>query len=432
MKTNLLKTLGGGVLLLGLLATSCKEDEAVLVESIAFESSSYSLKVGESQQLKVTVSPENAENKTLTWSSLDSSIASVDETGTVTAHKSGETTIQATAGAVSASCKVTAYTEVERITLDPAEYTLTEGETVRINATVSPDDAVDKVLTWSSKNPEVATVDSEGTVTAVKAGTAEIVASKGEVSGSSMITVEAAPVELVHPASLFAEYNVGVTPGTFATSHDAADNGYYNFTDAQTACPKGWHVPTQSELYSVIDCYDGAATVVQHCKFTGSSNYTDVPEKVLINGQLRDFTADYYTDTKGVCYALKFKDASNEYLSAYRWKDAASGTPFEVRVRWIKAEGKDLTVQDIANDAYWNSNSESDIVLQFPAVGYKYANGNSSGANMMSYCWTADEMEPTTSGSARGLLLFFLKGNYGYTGSFAASWRCSVRCVKDN
>lgn len=239
MKTNLLKTLGGGVLLLGLLATSCKEDEAVLVESIAFESSSYSLKVGESQQLKVTVSPENAENKTLTWSSLDSSIASVDETGTVTAHKSGETTIQATAGAVSASCKVTAYTEVERITLDPAEYTLTEGETVRINATVSPDDAVDKVLTWSSKNPEVATVDSEGTVTAVKAGTAEIVASKGEVSGSSMITVEAAPVELVHPASLFAEYNVGVTPGTFATSHDAADNGYYNFTDAQTACPKG-------------------------------------------------------------------------------------------------------------------------------------------------------------------------------------------------
>ena len=431
MKTNFLKIMGGGILLLGLLTTSCQKDEEVLVESIAFESSSYSLKVGESKQLKVTISPENAENKTLTWSSLDSSIASVDETGTVTAHKSGETTIQATAGAVSASCKVTAYTEVERITLDPAEYTLTEGETVKLTAAVYPEDAIDKTLTWSSKNPDVATVDSEGTVTAVKAGTAEIVASKGEVSGSSTITVKA-PVQLVHPASLFAEYNVGVTPGVFAPSHDAADNGYYNFTDAQTACPEGWHIPTQSELYSVIDCYDGAATIVQHCKFTGSSNYTDVPEKILVNGEERNFTADYYTDPKGVCYALKFKDATNEYLSAYRWKDAASGTPFEVRVRWIKAEGKDLTVQDIANDDYWNNNNESDIVRQFPAVGYKYANGNSSGINMMSYCWTAVEMEPSSTGSARGLLLYFLKGNYGYTGAFAASWCCSVRCVKDN
>lgn len=417
---------------MGLLTTSCKEDEAILVESIAFESSSYSLKVGQSQQLKVTVLPADAENRILTWSSLDSSIVSVDETGTVTAHKSGETTIQATAGAVSATCRVTAYTEVERITLDPAEYTLTEGETVKINAVVYPDDAVDKTLTWSSKNTDVATVDSDGTVTAVKAGTAEILATKGEVSGSCMITVEAPQVTLVHPASLFAAYNVGVTPGTFATSHDAADNGFYNFTEAQTACPEGWHIPTQSELYSVVDCYDNSPTIVQHCKFTGSSNYTDVPEKILVNGQVRDFTADYYTTVKGVCYALKFKDATNEYLSAYRWKDAASGTPFEVRVRWLKAEGANLTVQDIANDDYWNSNNESDIVLQFPAVGYKYANGNSSGLNMMSYCWTAEEMEPTTSGSARGLLLYFLKGNYGYTGSFAASWRCSVRCVKDN
>ena len=74
--------MGGGILLLCLLTTSCQKDEEGLVESIAFESSSYSLKVGESKQLKVTISPENAENKTLTWSSLDSSIASVDETGT--------------------------------------------------------------------------------------------------------------------------------------------------------------------------------------------------------------------------------------------------------------------------------------------------------------------------------------------------------------
>ena len=181
-----------------------------------------------------------------------------------------------------------------------------------------------------------------------------------------------------------------------------------------------------------MDCYDGSETIVQHCKFTGTCDYPNIPEKILVNGELRDFTADYYTATKNVCYALKFKDASNEYLSAYRWTNAATDTPFEVRVRWIKAEGKNLTVRDIANDDYWNSNNESDIVLQFPAVGYKFANGNSSGIGMMSYCWTSVEETPSQSGSARGLLLYFLKGNYAYTGAFAASWCCSVRCVKDN
>lgn len=430
MKTNLFKFVGGGIFLLGLLTTSCKKDE-VLVESIAFESPTYSIKVGESKQLTVTITPDNADNKTLTWSSLDASVASVDETGTVTAHKTGETTIQATAGTISATCKITAYTEVELITLKPETYTLKEGETVKLSAVVYPDDAIDKTLTWTSKSPDIATVDSEGTVTAVKEGTAVIEAAVGDVKGSSTITVEKA-VQMVHPASLFAEYNVGVTPGVFATSHNSADNGYYNFTEAQTACPEGWHLPTQNELYSVADCYDGSENIVQHCKFTGSSDYSDIPEKILVNGELRDFTADYYTTTKGVCYALKFKDATNEYLSAYRWTNAATDTPFEVRVRWIKAEGKDLTVQDIANDDYWNSNNESDIVLQFPAVGYKFANGNSSGIDMMSYCWTAVEEAPSTSGSARGLLLYFLKGNYVYTGAFAASWRCSVRCVKDN
>ena len=91
MKTILSKFVGGGILLLALLSASCKEDDPVLVESISFESPTLSLKVGDSKQLTVTVSPENAENKTLTWSSLDKTVASVDETGTVTAHKTGET-----------------------------------------------------------------------------------------------------------------------------------------------------------------------------------------------------------------------------------------------------------------------------------------------------------------------------------------------------
>ena len=90
------------------------EDDPVLLESIRFENTEISIKAGESQTLVVTLLPEDAENKTLTWSSSLPEVASVDAAGKVSALKPGRTTITATAegGLVSASCEVTVYTEV--------------------------------------------------------------------------------------------------------------------------------------------------------------------------------------------------------------------------------------------------------------------------------------------------------------------------------
>ena len=170
----------------------------MLVESITLNVTEQTLIEGETLALTANVTPENATNKTLTWTSSDESVATVDANGNVTAVKEGTATItvKATDGSnASASCVVTvkaAVVLVESITLNVTEQTLSEGETLALTATVTPENATNKTLTWSSSDESVATVDANGTVTAIKEGTATITvkATDGsEVSAQCTINV---------------------------------------------------------------------------------------------------------------------------------------------------------------------------------------------------------------------------------------------------
>ena len=84
---------------------------------------------------------------------------------------------------------------VSGITLNHTEASLVEGETLTLKATVSPDDATDKTVTWTSSNESVATVDNNGVVTAVAAGTATITATAGDYSATCVVTVESNVVD---------------------------------------------------------------------------------------------------------------------------------------------------------------------------------------------------------------------------------------------
>ena len=96
-------------------------------------------------------------------------------TGLVTAIAEGISTITASAGGKSATCVISVLaTPVTSVTLDNTSVFLTAGETLKLTATVKPNNATDKSITWSSNNDEVATVSSEGLVTAKSAGNAEI------------------------------------------------------------------------------------------------------------------------------------------------------------------------------------------------------------------------------------------------------------------
>lgn len=147
-------------------------------------------------QLTVTVSPDNATNKAVAWSSSDVAVATVDAQGVVTLKGVGEAVISATAkdgSGVSASCNVTVGPVlVSKITLTVESLNLRPGETSQLTATVEPTDAANKSVTWTSSNTSVATVTADGVVTAVAGGTAVITvkaADGSEISVTCSVTV---------------------------------------------------------------------------------------------------------------------------------------------------------------------------------------------------------------------------------------------------
>lgn len=152
----------------------------VYVTNIILSYSSWSLSVGESFTITATIYPSGATNKTLSWSSSNNGVATVDSNGRVTARATGSTTItaRATDGSdCSCSCQVTVKpTLVSSLTLYPTNLSLKIGDTYQLNAYVSPGDANNQTLAWSSANDGIAKVDSNGKVTAISAGTATITA----------------------------------------------------------------------------------------------------------------------------------------------------------------------------------------------------------------------------------------------------------------
>ena len=175
--------------------------KAVNVTEVTLDKTELTLTEGETETLTATVKPDNADNRKVTWSSDKTEIATVDGAGKVTAVKPGEAVVTVTTedGGKTATCKVTVKAKVigvTEVTLDRTELTLTEGETETLTATVRPDNADNRKVTWSSDKTEVATVDGAGRVTAVKAGEAVVTVTTedGGKTATCKVTVKAKAV----------------------------------------------------------------------------------------------------------------------------------------------------------------------------------------------------------------------------------------------
>lgn len=150
--------------------------------------------VGSTTTLFATVSPDNATDKTVTWSSSDTSIATVSSSGVVTGVKAGTATITAKAGGKSDTKTITveaASVVVTSVSISGAS-SVKVGKTITLTATVNPENATDKTVTWTSTDTSVATVSESGVVTGKKAGSTTIKASAGGKSGTKTITVNEA------------------------------------------------------------------------------------------------------------------------------------------------------------------------------------------------------------------------------------------------
>ncbi|GHV32320.1 hypothetical protein AGMMS4952_22480 [Spirochaetia bacterium] len=163
--------------------------ETVTVSGVTLNKLSLNLTVGASEALNAAIAPENATNKEVTWTTSDSTVATVSG-GTVTAKATGTATItvSTTDGAKTANAAVTVTQPVSGISLNPESLSLTVGATGTLTATVAPSNATNKAVTWTTSNSAVATV-SGGTVTGVAAGTATITASTTDGGKTASTTV---------------------------------------------------------------------------------------------------------------------------------------------------------------------------------------------------------------------------------------------------
>ena len=183
--------------------------EAEKITSVTLDKSSTVVEVGKTVSLFPSVQPSGASVKTLTWKSSNTSVATVNASGTVTGVKKGTATITASApSGAKATCTVTvaeAPVEVTGVSLNKRTMYLYAGETERLNATLQPSNATDTTLSWTSSNTSVATVSSSGTVTARKEGTATITVKTGNGKTATCTVTVYPEIEVT---------SVTVSPGT--------------------------------------------------------------------------------------------------------------------------------------------------------------------------------------------------------------------------
>lgn len=165
------------------------------VTGVTLKKKDITIGIGEIYQLVEVISPTDAYNKKVTWSTANKSIATVGTTGKVTGKKAGSTKVTVTTndGKYTCVCKVTVKDfKVTGVSLKSSKASLVIDQTYQLTAVISPTNATNKKVTWKSNNTKIATVDSKGKVTAKNYGTAKIVVTTvdGSFSKTATITVK--------------------------------------------------------------------------------------------------------------------------------------------------------------------------------------------------------------------------------------------------
>lgn len=253
---------------------SCTVKVTVLVTGITLDETELDLTVDDDPvTLVAKVTPEGATDKTVTWSSSNDRVATVDANGKVKAVGNGEAKITAKAGDKTATCKVLVSTLASGITLDRTELSMKVGDSpVTLVAKVTPDDATDKTVTWRSSNEKVATVDANGKVTAVGNGEATITATAGGKTATCKLSVG---------------YGVALSKATVGM-FIGADGMAYKSRDEATAAgttPEAWIAYKSDKAgESLATSLNHDGTDVSWYDFEKSPGWSSNPSRAAIAG----------------------------------------------------------------------------------------------------------------------------------------------------
>ena len=205
--------------------------KVIPVQGVSIDKASITMAVGDTQTLTATVTPLTATDKSVTWSSGNTSVATVSSTGVVTAKGVGTATITVTTndGGKTAMCSVIVIpVAVTGVTLNKSSLSLYQNDSETLVATVLPSNATNKNVSWSTSNSSVATVSTSGQVTAISPGTATITVTTadGGKTASCSVSVTADPYGAVDLglSVKWSSFNYGASSVT-------STGGYYMWGD---------------------------------------------------------------------------------------------------------------------------------------------------------------------------------------------------------
>ena len=235
----------------------------VELTGIALTEHEITLEKGGNKVLEVKFTPANASNKSVTWVSSNTSVATVTD-GVVVGVAPGSTEIIAKSGNFTDKCQVTVVVSATSVILDLTELTLSPGETATLKATVLPEDSTDEVE-WSSSDETVATVQ-DGVVTAVAEGEATITAKAGEKTATCKVVVPKTPSGAVDLglSVYWATCNLGA-----AKPEDYGD--YY-----------AWGETEPKEDYSWSNYKFGTSSSGQIFKYNTINSYGSIDNKTVL------------------------------------------------------------------------------------------------------------------------------------------------------
>ena len=362
------------------------EPDVISVESVSLNSQTGELRVGEQTTLIATITPDNATNKSVTWKSDNTEAATV-ENGVVTAVGEGKANITVTTvdGNKTATCEITVLPEepepevinVENVTLNSQNEELKIGDTVTLVATITPSNATNKNVTWSSDNTNVATVNN-GVVRAVGEGSANITVTTvdGNKTATCMITVlpeeepepepeptpepdpepEVINVESVALNSQNEELKIGETITLVATvmpSNATNKNVVWSSDNTNVATVNNGVVTAVGEGSAniTVTTVDGNKTAV--CKITVVDEQEDVISTIsydITDSTNKNVTATITFNRNDV--TITNNDGSNQYVFetngefTFEYVDSEGNTGTNTaRVNWIDKEAPVLEIE---------------------------------------------------------------------------------------
>ena len=294
----------------------------VVATGISLNKTALTLDAGNTEKLTATVVPEDSTDKTVTWTSSDTSVAKVASDGTVTALKKGTATITAkTSNNKTATCTVTVKQPITGVTLNKTSLELERGETSKITATVTPSNADgDKTVVWSSNKTSVATVATDGTVTAVGKGNATITATTSNGKTATCTVTVGVPLKSI-------SFENNVTEKTINKGENFTLNVVYNPTDTDASKTITW----SSTDTSVAKVENGKVTAVGSGETTITATSTNGKKaecKVtvvnpLVSISIKDSTSIQYGQTEQLVVTYNPEDTTDDKTISWTSSDSS-------------------------------------------------------------------------------------------------------------